>query len=104
MSIIKEEKLVENTAITGQFLGQQLDALQRKHAAKVSNARGIGTFRAFDLTSAELRDKLVSQLRNAGVEISGCGSNSIRIRPMLVFTPRHAQQFVEILDKSLAAL
>lgn len=90
----------------------------------VQNIRGLGTFAAFDLEDAAKRDKLVNELRILGVEsgklfsslffflcspflifhIGGCGVNSLRLRPMLVCTPRHIAQFLERLDTVLAKL
>jgi 4-aminobutyrate aminotransferase-like enzyme len=39
-----------------------------------------------------------------GVESGGCGTVSMRVRPMLVFRPPHAQQLVDAISKSVAQL
>ena len=48
------------------------------------------------------RDALVGKLRTAGVDIPVCGDATIRCRPGLFFTRRHADQFLSILDDTLA--
>ena len=44
---------------------------------------------------------LHSQYVFTGVESGGCGEASMRLRPMLVFKPRHAEQFLTLLERSL---
>jgi 4-aminobutyrate aminotransferase/(S)-3-amino-2-methylpropionate transaminase len=51
-----------------------------------------------------LKGKLVSKVRSNGVELGGCGEKAIRIRPMLTFTPTHAAQLLDILEKSFKEL
>jgi 4-aminobutyrate aminotransferase/(S)-3-amino-2-methylpropionate transaminase len=98
---IKKDNLLETVQITGKYLMDNLNALAAKYPDKVKNVRGLGTFAAFDSANAAQRDKLVYELKQMGVESGGCGSHSLRIRPMLVCTPRHVAQFVERLDKCL---
>jgi len=72
---------------------------KKKYPQNVANLRGQGTFIAFDMASNFIRDQTVEQLRTVGVEIGGCGNNSIRLRPSLVFQPKHADIFVDSLAK-----
>jgi len=97
--VIKNEHLLENTQITGKYLMDELQGLQKKYPQNVANLRGQGTFIAFDMASNFLRDQTVDQLRTVGVEIGGCGNQSIRLRPSLVFQPKHADIFVDCLAK-----
>lgn len=60
-----------------------------------------GTFLAFDLPSAAARDALVHSMRQKGVQTSGCGVHSIRLRPMLIFQPKHAEIYLNILEQAL---
>lgn len=41
-------------------------------------------------------------LHARGIEIGGCGEETIRLRPPLVFKPKHAAVFLSILDEALA--
>jgi 4-aminobutyrate aminotransferase/(S)-3-amino-2-methylpropionate transaminase len=34
-------------------------------------------------------------MRVAGVQTGGCGEHSIRLRPALIFTPKHADIFLD---------
>jgi len=104
LKYIKENNLIENTKITGEYLLNGLKLIQKENGKVISNARGLGTYIAFDLPNAQIRDKLVEIVRNNGVLIYMCGYVSIRMRPMLIFTPSHAQTLLEILDKSVKEL
>eukprot|EP01102_Stenamoeba_stenopodia_P013202 TRINITY_DN4253_c0_g1_i1.p1 TRINITY_DN4253_c0_g1~~TRINITY_DN4253_c0_g1_i1.p1 ORF type:complete len:505 (+),score=157.55 TRINITY_DN4253_c0_g1_i1:46-1560(+) len=101
---IKEKKLLDNVNTTGAFLKQGLQELAKKYPNWIANVRGRGTFLAFDTPSTDAQTKLVSAMRNNGVELGGCGERSIRIRPMLTFQPRHAAQLLEILEKTAKQL
>lgn len=102
-SEIRKNDLIQLTAQTGQLLLSLLSDLQKRNSA-ISRVRGQGTFIAFDLASAQLRDRLCVIMRQNGVHSSGCGQQSVRVRPMLVFGEKHAYQFFEILEKSLRSL
>jgi 4-aminobutyrate aminotransferase/(S)-3-amino-2-methylpropionate transaminase len=41
------------------------------------------------------RDAILTKLRISGVNCGGCGERSIRLRPALVFQPKHAEIFLE---------
>ena len=43
----------------------------------------------------------MSKLRSEGVNCGGCGDTAIRLRPALVFQPKHANIFIEKLEKVL---
>jgi 4-aminobutyrate aminotransferase/(S)-3-amino-2-methylpropionate transaminase len=101
---IKSKKLIENTAITGQYLNEGLLDIQSKYPEHVSRVRGAGTYTAFDLATIPQRDALVSSLRSKGVNSGGCGEKSLRLRPMLIFQPSHAKIFLDTLDQALAEM
>lgn len=95
--------LLANAASTGERLRAGLAALAAAHPGAVANVRGAGTITAFDARSPAHRDALVAGLRAAGVDIPTCGDATIRCRPGLFFTHRHADQFLERLDTVVAA-
>eukprot|EP01089_Gocevia_fonbrunei_P015757 TRINITY_DN46_c0_g1_i1.p1 TRINITY_DN46_c0_g1~~TRINITY_DN46_c0_g1_i1.p1 ORF type:complete len:504 (-),score=125.41 TRINITY_DN46_c0_g1_i1:82-1593(-) len=101
---IEDNHLIENTQITGDYLRSGFESLSAKYPPLIRNIRGLGTFLAFDLPSAAVRDQLVSDLRLKGVEAGGSGETALRIRPQLVFTPTHASLFLNILNDALGAL
>ncbi|KAG0030545.1 hypothetical protein BGZ81_002500 [Podila clonocystis] len=94
---IKSNDLVKNAAETGAYLKQELQHLEAKYPKVLSAVRG--TFLAFDLPDPQQRDVFVSQLRSLGVNTGGCGPKSIRLRPMLVFQKKHADIFLEAVEK-----
>jgi len=100
---IKDNHLVENTRITGEYLLKGLRTIEGEHQI-IQNSRTLGTFAAFDLPNAQLRDKLIQIVKNNGVLIYMCGEKSIRLRPMLVFQPKHCHILLDILDKSVSEL
>lgn len=96
--------------------------MSKRYPQHVKNVRGIGTFCAFDSSSAEKRDEIVAKLKekgnwlivalkwnrkkhfyleSKGVQSGGCGDVSLRIRPALVFQPYHADIFLDKFEKVL---
>jgi 4-aminobutyrate aminotransferase/(S)-3-amino-2-methylpropionate transaminase len=63
---IKDKNLLENVQITGKYLKDGLLELQNKYPV-VTNVRGLGTFLAFDLPTAQSRDQLINTLRQKGM-------------------------------------
>lgn len=43
-------------------------------------------------------------MRDLGVECGGSGDTTIRLRPSLIFTPKHAEQFLHILESACSEL
>ena len=66
LKTVREENLIENTHRTGEALIKGLTDLGKKYSQLFQNVRGRGTFCAFDMPSAAIRDKFVGQMRNAG--------------------------------------
>jgi len=101
---IKEFKLLDVVQESGKILMDGLAEIQNKQGSPISNVRGKGTFIAFDMPTFALQDKLINLLRDSGVESTGCGVRSVRIRPMLIFQPHHAQEYLRILKECLASM
>lgn len=99
---IKSKNMIENVNITGKYLKDGLLQLSKKYPI-VANIRGQGTYLAFDCIGDQ-HMKLLTNLRQRGMEATSSGTNSIRFRPMLIFAPRHAAQCLNILDDALKAL
>jgi 4-aminobutyrate aminotransferase/(S)-3-amino-2-methylpropionate transaminase len=64
----------------------------------------MGTYLAFDAESVNIRDSLISTIRNNGINMGGSGDRAVRIRPMLIFSKRHANIFLERIQKVLESL
>lgn len=67
LKTIKEENLIENTRRTGDVLLNGLKDLNKKKSGLIQNVRGRGTFCAFDMPTASIRDRYLAQMRNAGM-------------------------------------
>jgi len=93
LEIIKEDNLVENAKIVGDYLLKKLTDLG------VSNPRGKGLMCAFD--HLRERDALIKRCRQNGLFLLGCGINSVRLRPSLTFSKEEVDLLIEILAKSL---
>jgi 4-aminobutyrate aminotransferase/(S)-3-amino-2-methylpropionate transaminase len=105
---IKDYDLVKRTDDVGKYIHAALADMIENGAGrgKVEKLRGenAGTFIAFDGVTSETRDKLILEMRKQGVHMGGCGDKAVRLRPMLVFERKHADLFLERLEKALGQL
>ncbi|NPD14308.1 aspartate aminotransferase family protein [Xinfangfangia sp. D13-10-4-6] len=108
LSVIEDERLLDNARASGAALLAGLDDLATKHPA-LGERRGAGLFVAVDILedgqpSAEAAARVVNRLRDARVLISASGAkgDALKIRPPLPFGADHAERFIETLDKVLA--
>ncbi|KAM4698163.1 4-aminobutyrate aminotransferase, mitochondrial [Rhinophrynus dorsalis] len=102
LNVIKREDLLNNAVQAGKVLLDGLVEFQSRYPHLISRARGRGTFCSFDTPSDAIRSRLITQARNKGVVLGGCGDKSIRFRPTLVFKEHHAHLFLNIFNDILA--
>jgi 4-aminobutyrate aminotransferase/(S)-3-amino-2-methylpropionate transaminase len=100
--IMKIDRLMRNSEQAGHALRAGLQDLSDKQL--ISNVRGLGSFLAYDLPTPALANTLVSEMLKYGVNIGTCGSQSIRVRPSLVFQQKHAEVYLERLEIALKGL
>lgn len=95
---IERLDLVNNTAITGDYLYGGLQRLGEKYPAEIQNLRGQGqgTFIAWD---SPRRDEVLKKAKGVGINIGGSGERAVRLRPMLIFQQKHADLLLEGLEK-----
>lgn len=101
---IEKYNLLDLVNETGDLVMSGLRQLGEYYQENVHNVRGKGTFIAFDSDTGANRDKLLAYMRTHGVHTLGCGDRSIRIRPALIFGPRHAVEFLTVLEDALKAV
>jgi 4-aminobutyrate aminotransferase-like enzyme len=100
LDVIENEGLIDNARVVGGYFAQGL-----RDAAKqfdcLGDLRAAGLFLGQDITrdglaDADLTGRIVNGLREAGVLISstGPGRNVLKIRPPLVFSKAHVDQFM----------
>eukprot|EP00940_MAST-03C_sp_MAST-3C-sp2_P002103 g2103.t1 len=98
LDVIERDDLLKVAQDAGKTLLDGLTSLTAERPDALSNARGVGTFCAVDAATPAMRDGIIGGLRNRGIWAGGCGDRSIRLRPALIFEPRHAEMFLDALD------
>lgn len=101
LEIMQQDNLIDNAATMGDYLQGKLDGLSEEFPGFVTNPRGKGLFRAFDLPSGTERDAVISALFDNGAFVLGCGRQSVRFRPHLTVTKEEIDLLEEILVKSV---
>lgn len=104
LQTIRSEGLQALVGVVGQALREVLESVSADHPDFVQNLRGVGTIIAFDCESPELRDTLVTELRNRGVLVGMNGSQSIRFRPPLTCGLPHVKEFQRVFEQTVEAL
>ncbi|BGP16197.1 4-aminobutyrate transaminase [Rhodosporidiobolus nylandii] len=108
INIIEKNDLVAKTAQVGDYVFEALEKLQGEEGIKdlLINLRGKGegTYIAFDLPSTAQRDAFVKNMRLQGVNVGGCGEQTVRLRPMLIFEQSHADIFLQATKKVLEGM
>lgn len=100
--LVAENNLVQRTAEVGDYLYSGLDEIQSAGKINRLRGKGQGTFIAFDLGSPQDRDSFLAAARQNGVNVGGCGKQSVRLRPGLLFEEKHADIFLDVVRKILA--
>lgn len=95
---IERLNLVESTAETGDYLYGGLENLAQKYPKEIMNLRGKGqgTFIAWD---SPRRDEVLKKAKGLGINVGGSGEKAVRLRPMLIFQKKHADIFLDAMEK-----
>jgi L-lysine 6-transaminase len=104
LEIIHEERLVENARVVGDHLLAGLRGLEREMGGLMSNARGRGLMIAFDLPTADQRNKAKDAIWRNGLIVLPSGERSVRFRPPLNLTAAEADAGLDLVRKSLKQL
>ncbi len=104
LEVIEADDLIARAAVLGPELLALLHGLAARHE-QVSGVRGRGLMCAFSLPTAELRDAVLTTLREQEqVLLLGCGRRSVRFRPALTVSPDELAAGVAALDRVLHRL
>ena len=101
LDVMEEEKLVENSANRGKYLLKRLYEIQSQYPDLISNTRGLGLLCAFDFPTPELRNKFRETSEKEKLLILGCGTKTIRFRPMLNITDDELEEGLQVIEKVL---
>jgi L-lysine 6-transaminase len=104
LEIIKEENLVENAKVMGDYLLSKIQGLSEQYPSFISNPRGKGLFAAIDAPDGEIRKKLLNLIFKNGAIMLPCGEKTIRFRPSLNIEKKHLDECFEIIEKSIKEL
>jgi L-lysine 6-transaminase len=103
LEVIERDDLFANSRTQGERLRRGLHALADKYDF-LTDVRGRGLMCAFTLPDANIRDKIITRLREQEhVLVLGCGESSIRFRPALTVSPAEIDQALAALDRVLGA-
>lgn len=105
-----ERELVSNSAETGAYLQDGLRKLMQKYDC-ISDVRGLGMMIGVEFVEnrqtlkpdAELRDRIEQECFKRGLILLGCGTNTIRWSPPLIFTRENVDVALEIFDDAIKA-
>ncbi|HHM24064.1 MAG TPA: L-lysine 6-transaminase, partial [Bacteroidetes bacterium] len=103
LEVIDEDKLIDNAAKMGDHLLSRLHELQSEFPEHISNVRGRGLFVAFDMSSTDLREKVVQQAFEQKMIILRSGVQSIRFRPALTVTKQEIDEGIGRLRQAVRA-
>ena len=100
LEIIEEDNLIEKSRSTGEYLQSKLHELEAKYDV-LSNVRGAGLMCALDVSSRELRDKIIDQCYEDGLVMLGCGVSALRFRPPLTTTESDVDEGLAMLSAAI---
>ncbi len=104
LEIIEADALIERARFLGAHLLHELTSLAEKHSI-MTDVRGMGLMCAFTLPSGEVRDTIVTKLReDEHVMMLGCGTASLRVRPALTISIEEIDRGIAALDRVLASI
>ena len=109
LDVIEEEDILRNVRDTGRYLRQGLLELMSRHE-RIGDVRGKGLFFGIELVAdRETREpapaaanRVREFLREHGVLLGVTGplGNVVKIRPPLVFRPKHADRLLQTLEEA----
>jgi L-lysine 6-transaminase len=104
LEVIEDDSLIERARVLGAHLLHELTELGAKYDM-ISDVRGMGLMCAITLPSAEVRDTIVTKLReDEHVMVLGCGVSSLRVRPALTISTEEIDRGMAALDRVLSSL
>ncbi|HXI13127.1 MAG TPA: L-lysine 6-transaminase [Thermoanaerobaculia bacterium] len=101
LEIIAEERVVENVATVGKHFLTGLEAIGQQFPGMLTNVRGRGLMCAFDLPSAEIRDKTIKEMAKNDMIVLSSGQRSIRFRPALTLSADEASEGLQRIESSI---
>ncbi|HLN06259.1 MAG TPA: L-lysine 6-transaminase [Acidimicrobiales bacterium] len=105
LQLVEQTGAILNAATVGRSLLGRLEELEASRPQVVSNARGRGCIAAIDLETRELRDSVLTTLRNEEHVLAlPCGEQSVRFRPAMSMTAEEVDLGCDALDRVIERL
>ncbi|HEY1032939.1 MAG TPA: ornithine--oxo-acid transaminase [Flavipsychrobacter sp.] len=103
LQVLKDEQMAENAAVQGQYLRDQLTALNHPN---ISLVRGKGLLNAIVIKhdNKEAAWDLCLQMKEYGLLAKPTHGDKIRFAPPLIITKEQVDESVDIINRSLANL
>jgi len=98
ITILQEEKLVENAAIIGKYFRNKLEELKNKYKT-ITEIRGLGLMLAIELRHDVA--KIIQKSSDKGLLILNAGRNVLRFLPPLVVNKNQVDQAITVIDSIL---
>ncbi len=102
LTVLEQEKLLENAQTIGEYLIAKLNELKAKYPALITEVRGKGLIVGAKLTRPG-RD-IVNSCLSQGAIINCTAGDILRFVPPLNITKDHVDEMIAVLDKTLAAV
>jgi acetylornithine aminotransferase/acetylornithine/N-succinyldiaminopimelate aminotransferase len=99
---ILEQNLLTHATEMGAYLGGKIEELGKKHSI-MTQIRGIGLMRAFDLAEPRAQD-IMDLCRDRGLLVTNAGPSTIRLVPPLILQSSDVDEACEKLDQALSHL
>ena len=104
LEVIKEDGLVQNSAVMGDLLLSELNDMQLEFPTLVSGVRGKGLMCAFDFDNKTIRNEFISRCWNARLMMLSCGERSVRFRTPLTIQQEDLLKGCKIIREVLNSL
>ena len=106
IKVLLEENLADQAAERGKYMMEKIKPLSDKYSSVLADIRGKGLLLALLFTDDEKGYKVVTEMFNRGVLLSGTESNAraIRLEPPLNMSYENIDKGLAILEASLAAV
>jgi L-lysine 6-transaminase len=101
VEIIEEDELLRNAEVVGRQMLTGIRGLEEQFPGKVTNARGLGLYAAFDLPSTELRNATIKAMNEQDLMGLPCGDRSVRFRPPLVIGREEVDEAMRRSERAL---
>ncbi|HYG50450.1 MAG TPA: aminotransferase class III-fold pyridoxal phosphate-dependent enzyme, partial [Flavobacteriales bacterium] len=103
LTVLKEEKLVENSARLGEILMTELKRIQQAHPVTVKAVRGKGLWAAMVIEEHENKGawELCLKMKDLGLIAKPTHGDTIRFAPALVITEKQLRECIAIIEQAL---